>query len=116
MNLTELQTFCLVADTGTISAAAARLGVPTSTVSRRVRRLGDALGQELWRRSPRAVSFTEQGVVLHLRSAGALRELQAAADALSDIPAQPSGTLRITTVPDFRRTQSFVHCLRDYGL
>ena len=39
MNLADLQTFSLVAQTGTISAAARRLGVPKSTVSRRVRRL-----------------------------------------------------------------------------
>ena len=50
MNLADLQTFSLVAQTGTISAAARRLGVPKSTVSRRVRRLEDALGNELLRR------------------------------------------------------------------
>ena len=116
MNLTDLQTFSLVAETGTISAAAQRLGVPKSTVSRRVRRLEDALGHELLRRSPRAVALTEHGKVLHQRSAPALQELQAAADALAHADTEPTGTLRVTTVPGFGHSHQFVHCVRDYGL
>jgi DNA-binding transcriptional LysR family regulator len=116
MNLTDLQTFSLVAETGTISAAAQRLGVPKSTVSRRVRRLEDALGQELLRRSPRAVALTEHGKVLHQRSAPPLQELQAAADALADADAEPTGTLRITTVPGFGQSHHFVRCIQNYGL
>jgi DNA-binding transcriptional LysR family regulator len=105
-----------VAETGTISAAAQRLGVPKSTVSRRVRRLQDALGYELLRRSPRSVALTEYGKVLHQRSAASLKELQAAADALSHAETEPTGTLRITTVPGFGQSHQFVHCIRDYGL
>ena len=116
MNLTDLQTFSLVAETGTISAAAKRLGVPKSTVSRRVRRLEDALGHALLRRSPRAVALTEHGKVLHQRSAPSLQELQAAADALVHADTEPTGTLRITTVPGFGQTHPFVRCVRDYGL
>ncbi len=116
MNLTDLQTFSLVAETGTISAAAQRLGVPKSTVSRRVRRLEDALGCELLRRSPRAVALTEHGEVLHRRSAPSLQELQAAADALAHADTEPTGCLRITTVPGFGQSHQFVGCIRDYGL
>jgi DNA-binding transcriptional LysR family regulator len=116
MNLTDLHTFSLVAETGTISAAAQRLGVPKSTVSRRVRRLEDALGCALLRRSPRAVALTEHGTVLHQRSAASLQELQAAADSLVHADSEPSGTLRITTVPGFGQSRQFVNCIRDYGL
>jgi len=116
MNLTDLQTFSLVAETGTVSAAAQRLGVPKSTVSRRVRRLEDELGHDLLRRSPRAVALTEHGKVLHQRSAPSLHELQAAADALAHADTEPTGTLRITTVPGFGQTHQFVRCIRDYGL
>ena len=37
MNLSDLHTFHLVAETGTITAAAEKLAVPKSTVSRRIR-------------------------------------------------------------------------------
>lgn len=116
MNLTDLKTFSLVAETGTISAAAQRLGVPKSTVSRRVRRLEDALGHELLRRSPRAVALTQHGEALYQRSAPSLRELEAATDALAYADSEPTGTLRITTVPGFGQTLQVVNCIRDYGL
>ena len=116
MNLTDLQTFSLVAETGTISGAAQRLGVPKSTVSRRVRRLEDALGHELLRRSPRAVTLTEHGRVLHQRSCASLKELDAAVDALMNADTEPRGTLRVTTVPGFGYSHLFVSCIRSYGL
>jgi DNA-binding transcriptional LysR family regulator len=116
MNLTDLHTFSLVAETGTISAAAQRLGVPKSTVSRRVRRLEDSLGCELLRRSPRAVSLTEHGRALHQRSAPSLQELQEAIDALLYADTEPTGTLRVTTVPGFGQSHQFVRCIRDYAL
>lgn len=116
MNLTGLHAFCLVAETGTISAAATRLGVPKSTVSRRVSRLEDALGLELLRRSPRAVSLTEHGAVLHQRSAASIRELQEATRAVASSDREPSGHLRLTTVPGFGHEHGFVRCVRDFGL
>jgi DNA-binding transcriptional LysR family regulator len=116
MNLTDLHTFTLVAQTGTISAAAKRLGVPKSTVSRRVRRLEDALGRELFRRTPRAVTLTEHGIVLHQRTAPSLRELEQAAEAIAYADTEPTGTLRITTVPGFGHSQQFISCVRDYGM
>ena len=115
MNLTDLKTFSLVAETGTISAAARRLGVPKSTVSRRVRRLEDALGHELLRRASRSVTLTEQGRALHQRSAPALRELQDAAAAVAHADIEPKGTLRVTTVPGFGHSHQFLSSLRDYG-
>lgn len=116
MNLTDLQTFSLVAEMGTISAAAKRLGVPKSTVSRRIRRLEDDLGQELLRRSPRSVALTENGKVLHRRSAPSLQELQAAGNALTEADSEPTGTLNITTVPGLGHSHQFLTCIRDYGL
>jgi DNA-binding transcriptional LysR family regulator len=116
MNLTDLQTFTLVAETGTISAAAQRLGVPKSTVSRRVRRLEDALGHELLRRSPRAVSLTEHGKVLYQRSAPSLHELNEAAKAITHADTEPKGTLRLTTVPGFGHSHPFLASIRDFGL
>lgn len=115
MNLTDLHTFSLVAETGTISAAAKQLGVPKSTVSRRVRRLEDALGQQLLRRTSRAVALTDHGRVLHQRSAPSLQELQSATDAIRHADTEPSGTLRVTTVPGFGHSHQFLNLIRNYG-
>ena len=116
MDLNDLYTFALVAQYGTISGAAAALRVPKSTVSRRVQRLEDALGVELLRRTPRSVSLTSDGVALHQRAAPALHDLKQSGDALSKHQVEVSGHLRITTVPDFGQTPSFVAMLASYAL
>ena len=116
MNLTDLKTFVRVAETGTISGAAKRLGVPKSTVSRRVRRLEDQLGRELLRRAARSVTLTPHGEILHQRSVHALDELEAAAEAMTGRDDEPSGVLRVTTVPGFGNSQRFLRSVREFGL
>ena len=116
MNLTDLSTFAFVADEGTITGAATRLGVPKSTVSRRVARLEDALGVELLRRSARSVSLTDHGRALHQRTAAALREITDAATALVDADPEPSGTLRLTTAADFGQTTRFADLIASFGM
>ena len=114
MNLTDLQTFVLVAETGTITAAAAQLGVPKSTVSRRVSRLEDALGIELLRRGGRAVALTDHGEVVRARAAPALRELVDVERALNDVSAEPAGLLRVTAAADVGQTLNFARLLKGY--
>ena len=116
MNLNDLNTFCLVAETGTISGAARRLAVPKSTVSRRVSRLEDALGHELLRRSARSVSLTERGQRLVQHSGPLLRELSHNTQAILSESQEPSGTLRITTVPGFGHNFGFLECIKTFGL
>lgn len=116
LDLNDLYTFALVAQTGTISGAAVALKVPKSTVSRRVSRLEDALGVELLRRTPRSVSLTPDGIALHQRAAPALHDLKQSGDALLKHQVEPSGHLRITTVPDFGQTPSFVAMMASYCL
>ena len=115
MNLSDLHTFSLVADTGSISGAAKRLGVPKSTVSRRVRRLEDALGHDLLRRAPRSTSLTAHGETLHRRIQGSLEDLSRAVAQVAEADGEPAGVLRITTVPWFGQSLPFVRCLGAYG-
>ena len=116
MNLTDLGTFSLVADEGTITGAALRLGVPKSTVSRRVTRLEDSLGVELLRRSPRSVALTDHGRALHQRTSAALRELNEAAAALADAEQEPAGILRLTAATDFGQSRRFAVMIAGYGI
>jgi DNA-binding transcriptional LysR family regulator len=116
MNLNDLQTFSIVAQMGTISSAAIKIGVPKSTVSRRVRRLEDSFGVELLRRSPNSVTLTEDGLNLHKRVSSALRQLLDAEDAFKETSTQPFGVLRITTTHGYGHSPSFVKCIADYGL
>ncbi len=116
MNLSDLHTFSLVGATGTISGAAQRLGVPKSTVSRRVRRLEDALGTELLRRTARSVTLTKAGEALLRRTQPALQELENAKQALLQSDTEPSGTLRLTTTPSFGQSHEVIACVREFGV
>jgi DNA-binding transcriptional LysR family regulator len=89
-----------VHETASFSAAATRLGVPRSTVSRSVAALEDALGVRLFQRTTRKVATTAAGLSVIDRMAPALANLEAS---LSDVPEhreEPTGTLRITATAD----------------
>ncbi|MFT3928447.1 MAG: LysR family transcriptional regulator [Myxococcales bacterium] len=89
-----------VHESGSFSGAAARLGVPRSSVSRSVAALEDALGLRLFQRTTRKVATTQAGLSLIDRVKPALANLEAG---LSDVPErqeEPSGTLRITATAD----------------
>jgi DNA-binding transcriptional LysR family regulator len=100
MNLTDLQTFLQVADLGSFSAAAKALGVPKSTISRRVTRLEDELGVSLLNRKARSIEVTELGRQLEARCSPAMQEISDFEDELEQRAGKPSGWLRITAPHD----------------
>jgi DNA-binding transcriptional LysR family regulator len=57
----DLLIFARVADAGSFSRAAERLGLPKSTVSRRISLLEDRLGERLMVRTTRRLRLTELG-------------------------------------------------------
>lgn len=97
----DLLIFARVAETGSFSRAAERLGLPKSTVSRRITLLEEKLGERLMLRTTRRLSLTDFGLNL-LEHA---RQLAAEVDAVSTLAqyrqAQPSGRLRVSMPSDF---------------
>lgn len=89
MDIEALRTFVEMADAGGVSAAAARLGVAKSIVSRRLQRLEAELGVQLLTRSTRGAALTEAGVVFRDHAARACAEVDAAREAIL-----PHGELR----------------------
>jgi LysR family glycine cleavage system transcriptional activator len=90
--LAALHAFALVAETGSLAAAAARLNVTQPAISRRVRELEAALGVALLRRGANAVVTTEAGA----RYAAALREaFGAIRAATAELGAGPAAPLRV---------------------
>ncbi|MBO1074251.1 LysR family transcriptional regulator [Roseomonas marmotae] len=86
----DLATFVQVVDCGTLTAAALRLGLAKSVVSKRVAALEAQLGVRLLHRAPRRMTATEAGALLHARARTLLAQLDSLAE---DISAQ-AGTLR----------------------
>jgi DNA-binding transcriptional LysR family regulator len=103
MNLepNDLLLFARVADEGSFSAAARRLGLPKSTVSRRLAALETQLGERLLLRTTRKLSLTDfgHGVLEHARQVAV--ESDAAAALAQHRQVEPSGRLRISMPSDF---------------
>lgn len=100
IDLNLVRTFVAVHTAGSFSAAAARLGVPRSTVSRNMASLESALATRLFHRTTRNVSPTTAGAALFDRVAPSLLALEGS---LSDVPERekvPSGLLRVTSTSD----------------
>jgi len=89
MDIEELRTFVDVADAGGVSAAALRLGVAKSIVSRRLARLEAELGVQLLVRTTRGAALTEAGVAFRDHAARVCAEIDAAREAI-----MPAGDLR----------------------
>ncbi len=92
----DVAVFLAVAREGGFSAAARKLGLPVSTVSRRIAALERTLKTPLLRRTTRAVSLTDDGRAFAERCAAAYDEVAAAAEALGDAARTLRGTLRVT--------------------
>ncbi|MET0969128.1 MAG: LysR family transcriptional regulator [Tardiphaga sp.] len=80
MDIEELRTFVEIADAGGVSAAARRLGVSKSIVSRQLARLEAELGVQLLARTTRGAALTEAGVAFRDHAAKACAEIDAARD------------------------------------
>jgi len=97
----DLLLFARVVDAGSFTRAADRLGLPKSTVSRRIAALELALGERLLARTTRKFALTEFGAGLleHARQLAA--EHDAATAFAQHRQARPSGRLRISMPADF---------------
>ena len=98
-DLNALGLFAMVVEAKSFSAAARRLSMPVSTVSRRIAELEDQLGVRLLERSTRNLRLTEVGaeVLQHARHSAELCE--AVDNIVSNSAAEVSGTLRLCTPP-----------------
>lgn len=95
LDLGDLQVFTKVVELENLTRAGALLGLPKSTVSRRLTRLEEHLGVQLLHRTTRAVTPTQEGQLFFeycLRSMGVLRDGERA---LLNGHATPQGVVRI---------------------
>lgn len=100
MDLNELLVFVRVVDEGSFTAASRSLQMPKSTVSHRVSRLEEHLGARLLQRTTRSLGLTDAGAALYERGARIAAELEEAERAVTELEAEPRGTLRITAPVD----------------
>lgn len=95
-DLNDVLAFTAVADSGSFTRAAERLGWPKSSVSHRVARLEQCLGARLLERSTRRLRLTDVGARFHEHARRVLQELDLAAATVDSFRARPQGRLRIS--------------------
>ncbi|WP_420141298.1 LysR family transcriptional regulator [Sphingomonas sp.] len=99
----EAAAFVKIAEAGSLSTAAQRLGLSVAATSRRLAQLESRLGTPLIRRNSRYLTLTEEGEIFHAGASRALAEMEAAELAVSRNATDASGTLRVTTTVAFGR-------------
>src|SRR5215469_2319396 len=100
-DLDSVLIFVKVAQFESITRAARSLGMPISTVSRRLSVLETELGVSLLRRTTRRVSLTAQGREYFGQCQEPLNLLQEAERVLTQTHSRPEGLLRITIPVSF---------------
>jgi DNA-binding transcriptional LysR family regulator len=95
----ELLAFSRVVDAKSLSRAAAELGVPRATISRRLARLEERLGTRLLRRTTRRQSLTEAGEAFYRHARIVLDAVGNAEASVRQLDDAVRGELRISVPP-----------------
>lgn len=103
MERSDLELVLAVRDHGSLSAAAAFMGVVPSVVTKRLAALEARLGQRLFQRTTRRVSPTPEGELMSARAASLLRGFTALEAELQERHAEPTGLIRLAATFGFGR-------------
>ncbi|HEY9346925.1 MAG TPA: LysR family transcriptional regulator [Inquilinus sp.] len=95
--------FAQVVDSRSFSAAAVRLGLSKSAVSKQIAKLEDRLGARLLNRTTRTLSPTDAGQDFYERCIRVAREVEEAERAITHLSAEPRGLLRLNAPASFGR-------------
>ena len=97
----DLLIFARVAELGSFSRAAERIGLPKSTVSRRIALFEEQLGERLMLRTTRRLTLTEFGERLLDHARQVVMEVEAVQALAEHRQTRPSGRLRVSMPSDF---------------
>ena len=95
-DLNDLRFFAEVVDQNGFAAAARKLGVPRSRLSRRIGLLEDRLGVRLVHRSTRRFSVTEIGREYYRHCLAMMVEAEAAQETIESMRSEPIGIVRVS--------------------
>ncbi len=99
LDVQSLRTVRAIADTGSITAAAAALGYSQPAISQQLRRVENRLGVALIERVGRGVRLTEAGRVLARHAPAVTHAFDAAAEELAQLRGLRTGVVRLVAFP-----------------
>lgn len=98
-DLADLRAFLAVGDLGSFRAASEVLHLSQSALSRRVDKIEDALGVDLFTRTTRKVELTTVGRAFVHKARNVLNELESALLGIQDVAERLSGEVTLACVP-----------------
>ncbi|MFC7765103.1 LysR family transcriptional regulator [Leucobacter soli] len=101
---TELRILHALATTGSLTAAAASLGLSQPAVSQRIKRVETRLAVPLIERQGRGIRLTTAGNILADHGRTVVAEIDAALAAIEDLRGERGGTLRMVAFPSASAT------------
>lgn len=101
LNLDDLTFFSTIIDSGSLTAASKKLGIPKSKLSRRLTNLEQDLGYQLLNRTTRKQELTESGLLLYRSCKPHLEALSQVENDLHELNTTPKGTLNILLPIEF---------------
>jgi len=111
--LAAMEAFVRVAETGSFSEAARRLGVSKSLISRQIAALEGELGARLFNRTTRSLTLTEEGRGYQTQLTRILGDIEAANASVSHLQVTPRGRLRVNAPMSFG-TLHLAPAVRDF--
>jgi len=102
-DLERMAIFARVVEDKSFSAAARRLNLSKSLVSKQVTQLEKSIGARLLNRTTRALSLTEAGAAFYEHCARIVEELEEAKLAVGRLHSEPRGLLRVSVPVAFGR-------------
>lgn len=112
-DLNQLVIFAKVVETRSFTAAGRLLGLPKSTVSRKIAQLEDRLGVRLLRRTTRRIELTESGAAYHEHCVRITADIAEAERSLGRDRSRPQGLLRVALVRELG-TRFFASLVADF--
>lgn len=103
--LKGIDVFVCVADAGSFTAAAVKMNLTASAISKSIARLETRLGARLFQRTTRRLSLTDAGVAFYRTCTGVLADLEDAELSLHAEHTEARGRVRIDLPGAFGRSQ-----------
>jgi DNA-binding transcriptional LysR family regulator len=102
-SLRDLALFVEVVNARSLKRGGEALGIPHSTVSRRIATLEKAIGVRLLHRTTRTLTLTEAGRIYFERCREIVKAARVAHEEIRDVVLRPRGRLRVSTTVEFAR-------------
>ncbi|XXX78265.1 LysR family transcriptional regulator [Sorangium sp. So ce134] len=110
LETSELLAFSKTVEARSLSRAAAELGVPRATISRRLARLEERLGVRLLRRTTRSLALTDAGEALYRHARIVLDAVHQAEASVRKADDAVRGELRVSVPPNLDASFSAMVC------